>query len=345
MHLVTGSSGYVGSVIVKKLLEYNKDVIAIDSSHKKINSKYINKNINLDITDYKKLEEIFISNNIECIYHCAAQLTYNKKNAEYFKKVNIEATDVLSNLAIKYKVKNFIYLSSNCVYGKLNSLEVPENYPLNPFEEYGDSKLKSEQILLSKKENLNVIIFRPPTIIGEGRLGILSVVFDFIKDNKKLFLVGNGDNKYQFVYGDDLASACILASLYNKTNVFNIGSPNPCSLYETFEFLIQEASSKSKIYSLPSRLILPLMKLFFKIGLSPLGPYQYNMIINSFSGNTDLIHKELGWKPTKNNNEMLLSAYKYYVENYENIHLNSQKGKGNSNLGREGIIKILKWLS
>ena len=37
MHLVTGSSGYVGSVIVKKLLEYNKDVIAIDSSHKKIN--------------------------------------------------------------------------------------------------------------------------------------------------------------------------------------------------------------------------------------------------------------------------------------------------------------------
>ena len=241
MHLVTGSSGYVGSVIVKKLLEYNKDVIAIDSSHKKINSKYINKNINLDITDYKKLEEIFISNNIECIYHCAAQLTYNKKNAEYFKKVNIEATDVLSNLAIKYKVKNFIYLSSNCVYGKLNSLEVPENYPLNPFEEYGDSKLKSEQILLSKKENLNVIIFRPPTIIGEGRLGILSVVFDFIKDNKKLFLVGNGDNKYQFVYGDDLASACISASLYNKTNVFNIairGDFDDCqnlvkSLFET----------------------------------------------------------------------------------------------------------------
>ena len=125
MHLVTGSSGYVGSVIVKKLLEFNKNVIAIDSSHKKINSKYINKNINLDITDYNKLEEIFISNNIECIYHCAAQLTYNKKTAEYFKKVNIEATDVLSNLAIKYKVKNFIYLSSNCVYGKLNSLEVP----------------------------------------------------------------------------------------------------------------------------------------------------------------------------------------------------------------------------
>mgnify|MGYP001188366476 FL=1 len=345
MHLVTGSSGYVGSVIVNKLLESNKEVVALDSSPSKVNSKYINKNINLDITNYKRLEEIFISNKIESIYHCAAQLIYNKKNSEYFRKVNIEATDILSNLAIKYNVKNFIYLSSNCVYGKLNSLDIPENFPLNPFEEYGDSKLQSEKILLSKKENLNVIIFRPPTIIGEGRLGILSVVFDFIKDNKKLFLVGNGGNKYQFVYGDDLASACILASKYNKTNIFNIGSPNPCTLYETFDFLIKKASSKSKIYSLPASIILPLMRFFFKMGLSPLGPYQYNMITNSFSGNIDNISKELGWKPTKNNNEMLLSAYNYYAENYKEIHLNSQKGKGNSNIGREGIIKILKWLS
>ena len=70
------------------------------------------------------------------------------------------------------------------------------------------------------------------------------------------------------------------------------------------------------------------------------------MITNSFSGNIDNISKELGWKPTKNNNEMLLSAYNYYAENYKEIHLNSKRrGKGNSNIGREGIIKILKWLS
>ena len=74
-----------------------------------------------------------------------AQLIYNKKNSEYFRKVNIEATDILSNLAIKYNVKNFIYISSNCVYGKLNSLDIPENFPLNPFEEYGDSKLQSRK--------------------------------------------------------------------------------------------------------------------------------------------------------------------------------------------------------
>ena len=346
MHLVTGSTGYVGSVIVNKLINSNLKVIAVDKSISKVNSKYINNNIELDITNYEELEEIFKTHkNIECIYHCAAELNFNKKNANYFEKVNVEATDVLSNLAIKYGVKNFIYISSNCVYGKLNSLNISENYPTNPFEEYGCSKLKSENILLSKKSKLNVIIFRPPTIIGEGRLGILSVVFDFIKDGKKLFLVGRGVNRYQFVYGDDLASACISASTYNKTNIFNIGTSNPSSLRDAFEYLIKKSSSKSKIYCLPDNIVLPLMKLFFKLGLSPLGPYQYNMIVNSFSGETDRIRKELNWKPTKDNNEMLFSAYNYYVNNYHDIHANSQKGKGNGNIGREGIIKILKWLS
>ena len=75
MHLVTGSSGYVGSVIVNKLLESNKEVIALDSSPSKVNSKYINKkSINLDITNYKSLEDIFISNKIESIYHCTCPI-------------------------------------------------------------------------------------------------------------------------------------------------------------------------------------------------------------------------------------------------------------------------------
>ena len=346
MHLVTGSTGYVGSVIVKKLLDSNLEVIGIDKLISKVNLKYTSKNIELDITKYEELENIFKTyKNIDCIYHCAAQLNFSKKNSDYFEKVNVTSTDILSDLAIKYGVKNFIYISSNCVYGKINSLNVSEDYPTRPFEEYGISKLKSENILLAKKSKLNVIIFRPPTIIGEGRLGILSVVFDFIKDNKKLFIVGKGLNKYQFVYGDDLADACITASSYNKSNIFNIGTLDPSSLREAFNYLIEKSSSRTKIYTLPKNIILPLMKFFFKLGLSPLGPYQYNMIVNSFSGTTDRIREELNWKPTKNNNEMLLSAYNYYVENYNAIHKNSFKGQGNGNIGREGIIKILKWLS
>ena len=104
MHLVTGSTGYVGSVIVNKLINSNLNVFAIDKSISKVNSKYINNNIELDITNFKELEEVFKKHkNIECIYHCAAQLNFNKRNKNYFQKVNVESTEVLSNLAIKYE--------------------------------------------------------------------------------------------------------------------------------------------------------------------------------------------------------------------------------------------------
>ena len=122
----------------------------------------------------------------------------------------------------------------------------------------GIQNYSQEKNLIIEERKFKCNYFQTTNNYRRGRLGILSVVFDFIKDNKKLFLVGNGGNKYQFVYGDDLASACILASQYNKTNIFNIGSPNPCTLYETFDFLIKKASSKSKIYSLPASIILPL---------------------------------------------------------------------------------------
>ena len=152
MHLITGSAGYVGNIITEKLLEQGKEVIGVDMSSTATKSQKNFISLVQDITDYGALEKIFIENkNIQYIYHCAAQLTFKRKNAQYFKKVNIEATEVLINLAIKYKVKNFIYISSNCVYGKVNSLNIKENHVLDPFEEYGISKLRSEEILLSKK--------------------------------------------------------------------------------------------------------------------------------------------------------------------------------------------------
>ncbi|GIR93486.1 MAG: hypothetical protein CM15mP93_16730 [Thiotrichaceae bacterium] len=87
------------------------------------------------------------------------------------------------------------------------------------------------------------------------------------------------------------------------------------------------------------------MKFFFKLGLSPLGPYQYNMIVNSFSGTTDRIREEFNWKPTK------ITMKCFYLHIITMLKIIMQfikiffKGQGNGNIGREGIIKILKWLS
>ena len=68
------------------------------------------------------------------------------------------------------------------------------------------------------------------------------------------------------------------------------------------------------------------------------------MIMNTYSGDVRLIEQELNWKPTKNNNEILYTAYKYYIDNYDIIHSNSSL-VGHRKIGKDGIIKLLKWLS
>ena len=70
-----------------------------------------------------------------------------------------------------------------------------------------------------------------------------------------------------------MANATIASVSVNKTSTFNIGTDRFCSMYETLEYLIKEVNSKSKIKSLNSKLIIPIMKITSKLGFSPLGSY------------------------------------------------------------------------
>ena len=61
-------------------------------------------------------------------------------------------------------------------------------------------KLASEKVLKEYAAHLNAVIIRCPTIIDSGRLGLLAILFEFIDDNKTVWVVGKGSNRYQFIY-------------------------------------------------------------------------------------------------------------------------------------------------
>ena len=86
------------------------------------------------------------------------------------------------------------------------------------------------------------------------------------------------------------------------------------------------------------------MKLCYKLGLSPLGPYQYKMISESFVFDTEKIKTMLDWKPTLTNEEMLLKAYLYYKENKQLIQ-RAKDVSAHKQTARMGIIKLLKYFS
>ena len=164
--LVTGGGGYIGTNLVKELLNEGYSVNVIDTfwfgnylkSHKKL--KIITKDIrNILEKDLNK---------IDCVIHLAsiANDPAAELNAKLTWDVNVLATYKLINFAISKKVKKFIFASSGSVYGIKSEKKVTENLSLEPISEYNKSKMIGERILLSYKKKIDLTILRPATVCG-----------------------------------------------------------------------------------------------------------------------------------------------------------------------------------
>ena len=340
--LITGGSGFFGGVLTDVLLQDGWDCISLDildnhKEHKNLIS------IKGDIRSLEDISKCFNNQTIDVVFHCAALLAHGNISKEDLNSTNIYGTRNIAEISLINKVNKLIYISSNCLWGEPIPHEINEHEYPTPCEDYGLSKLGGEIILNSYNE-INPIIFRVPTLIDEGRLGLLGILFEFIANNKRIWVVGNGKNKYQFLYAKDLANACILATNYKGSGIFNLGADNVKTLKEVYQHVIKEGGSKSKVSKLPRTLTLIAMQIFYSLGLSPLGPYHRRMIAESFMFNTSKAKSELGWKPTLSNEEILLKAYRYYLDNKDLI-LTRKNVSAHNSVAKAGIINLLKLIS
>jgi UDP-glucose 4-epimerase len=341
--LVTGGAGFFGELLKKELLEKGFFVVSIDlekdsCKHKKLVA------VQGDIRDKQQLENLFSRYKFNAIFHIAAILAHSVKDINFLWTSNVDGTRNIAEFARKYKVPKVVFTSSNCLWAKNFHRPVKEEDIPEPVEIYGKSKLEGEKILLSYKKYFNAVIIRCPTIIDEGRLGLLAILFDFIDEGRKVWIVGKGDNKYQFIYAKDLIDACIRALRYNKSDIFNIGSDNVKTFKEVYEHVIKKADTGARTFPLPKGLVIFLMKLAHKLKISPLGPYHYKMIAEDFVFDTSKIKNKLGWKPTLTNEEMLWKAYQYYHQNKAEI-LARKDVSAHKKAASMGVIKLVKWLS
>jgi len=341
--LLTGGAGFFGSLLKQRLLEdgyrcVNLDLLRDEMVHPNLVS------IRGDIRDRALLDRIFSEHSFDSILHVAAILAHGGIDEKLLWTSNVDGTRNLAEMAKKYKVSRLVFTSSNCLWGEGVSHAITEDEEPNPVEVYGRSKLEGEKILREYAGDFHSIIIRCPTIIDFGRLGLLSILFEFIHDHRKVWVVGSGNNKYQFIYAADLADACIRALSYNQSETFNIGSDNVQSLRAIYEYVIQQAGSRSKVTSLPKGPTLLGMRLGHILHVSPLGPYHYKMIAENFTFDTSKIKRLLGWRPTLTNEEMLWRAYQYYASNRLDIESRSDVSAHKKG-AKMGVIRVLKWIS
>lgn len=345
--LVTGASGFFGGVLKRRLLAEGFAVTNIDLVKDEDAGTEGLMSVQGDIRDAGLLGRVFAEHRMEAVFHCAAMLAHDVKDKSLLWTSNVDGTRLVAEAAVAAGVTRFVNLSTNCLWAEGFGRPVTEADTPAPVELYGRSKLQAERELEALRERhpeLRVVTLRCPTIIDSGRLGLLAILFEFIEDGKKVWVVGDGSSRYQFIYAQDLATACLLCLGYEGSNLFHIGSDAVPTMRGMYEEVIRAAGSRARVASLPRRPTVALMKLAHRMGVSPLGPYHYRMIAESFVFDTQRIRAELGWTPTLTNEAMMLRAFSYYSENRRAIHARRDVS-AHSKAAPMGIIRLLKWMS
>ena len=164
--IITGGCGYIGTNITKHLLEKGHRVTIIDNLWFG-NKLKKNKNLKIIKEDIRNFDKLNIKNTY-AIIHLAniANDPTVELNPTLSWEVNVLASKLIADHAIKNKVKKIIFFSSGSVYGVKKEHKVTEDLKLNPISVYNKTKMIAERVFLSYKNNIDIKCLRPATVCG-----------------------------------------------------------------------------------------------------------------------------------------------------------------------------------
>ncbi|HEX4096884.1 MAG TPA: NAD(P)-dependent oxidoreductase, partial [Caulobacteraceae bacterium] len=185
--LVTGGSGFLGGILIKRLLDNGRTVTNIDLVPCELKHPNL-RSVAGDIRNRALLDELLGQHDHTEVHHCAAILAHGAMNERELWSSNVDGAKVLAEAAAAAGIRQVVYTSSNCLWGCGFSRPVREDDPPAPVELYGRSKWEAEKILHGFADRFSTISIRCPTIMDEGRLGLLSILFEFISENRRVWV-------------------------------------------------------------------------------------------------------------------------------------------------------------
>lgn len=290
--LITGGAGYIGSHVLKQLLETTTHTIVVIDNLSTGQQQAIDtlQNIRsfdfvkLDLGDFESVKTLFKSYNIEVVLHFAASIVVPESVSnplKYYLNNTVNTTHLI-DIAVKANVDRFIFSSTAAVYGEPTEIPlegVSETFPTNPINPYGMSKLMSEQILCDVAKaypSFRYIIFRYFNVAGADSLSTVPLIGQSLPDathlikvatecaigkREKISIFGDDYETYDgtgvrdYIHVDDLARAHIDAIDYLKnheSDIFNIGYGVGYSVKEIIR-TIEKISSKQLVVEVVPR--------------------------------------------------------------------------------------------
>lgn len=226
--LVTGGAGFLGNAVATALLDkyprWRVSTLDIHTPSEAIRNS-VHQHFEVDIRSSTKVGEALQGYRPDIVVHTAGivparrkRYSTSKADRDHVFSINVEGTKHILDATMAAGCKLFVYTSScTAVTDDLDRdyHNIDESEPLgNARLHYGESKAEAERYVLSPElaqKGLKTCALRPSTIIGPGDTSVIATMADCIKKGETPFIVGDGNNLYDFIYIDNAAWAHVLA--------------------------------------------------------------------------------------------------------------------------------------
>jgi len=306
---VTGSSGFLGSSLVNKLLESSFSVSVFVRSR----PKNILANVSYVYGDLKSLSYnprpvLSALRNADVVLHCAG-IVHSKndsttKDPQLIFDINTTASIELAKLAISAGVKRFVFLSTIGVHGINSKVPFSESSKINCYDTYTISKFSAEKSIveLCSNSNMDYVIIRPPLIYGPNAPGNFKSLLNLVSRSYPLPFY-NINNKRSFIALDNIVDFLILSSNFEKSplaanNIFLVSDCEDVSITSLVHKISRAYSSHPFLFPVPDFFLRLLFHLIKRTNI-------YYRLYGNLQVDSGKACDLLGWKPVVTMDEQL----------------------------------------
>jgi nucleoside-diphosphate-sugar epimerase len=310
---ISGGAGFLGLHLARRLLADGHDVRTLDVVP--LDDAELERLVDErrgDIRDRESVRELV--DGADVVVHAAAALPI-RASREAIRSVNVGGTENVLRAADDAGVRRVVFISSTAVYGVPEKHPIEEDDPLVGVGWYGESKIDAEG--LCRVAAVETTIVRPKTFIGPERLGVFEILFDWIREGRRIYTLGKGDNRYQLLAVEDLVDAIVRAGNEPKAarETFNVGATEFGTVRSDLQALIDHAGSSSRLQPVPVKPAEIALRSLELLRVSPLAEWHYKTAHKDSFVDVTKAQRLLGWQPRLSNRDALIETYDWYLAN------------------------------
>jgi nucleoside-diphosphate-sugar epimerase len=315
---ISGGAGFLGLHLARRLLADGHEVRTLDLAP--LDDPELERSVDElrgDVRSARNVRRLVEGAGV--LVHAAAALPI-QASRDSIRSVNIGGTATLLAAAAEAGVRRHVLVSSTAVYGVPKVHPIYENAPLVGVGWYGESKIEAEDVTRDfGRRGLEFTIVRPKTFIGPERLGVFEILFDWIRDDRRIYMLGTGENRYQLLAVEDLVDAIVLAAECRDAagETVNVGAREFGTVRSDLQALIDHAGSSSRLTAVPARPAEIALRALELLRVSPLAEWHYKTAHRDSFVDVGRAERLLGWTSRFSNAEALCRTYDWYLAHRE----------------------------